>query len=69
MDLGEFAVTNKEAIAARSIRVTVASLIPYETLVKLGNAKFVEGRIGGVEFSLKNTIVVAMHDLADRVPR
>jgi hypothetical protein len=69
MDLGEFAVTNRETIAARSIRVTVGSVIPYETLVKLGNAKLVEGRIGGVEFVLKDKIVVAIHDLAERVPR
>ncbi len=69
MDLGEFPVTNKEAIAARSIRVTVANLIPFETLVKLGNAKLVEARIGGVEFTLKDTIIVAMHDLTERVPR
>lgn len=69
MDLGEFPVTNKEAIAARSIRVTVASLVPFETLVKLGNAKVVEARIGGVEFMVKDKLLVAMHDLVDRVPR
>lgn len=69
LDLGEFPVTNKEAIASRSIRVTVATLIPYETLVRLGNAKIVEGRIGGVEFALKDRIIVAIRDLAERVPR
>lgn len=69
MDLGEFPVTNKEAIAARSIRVTVANLIPFETLVKLGTAKFVEARFGGLEFTLKDRIIVAMHDLTERVPR
>lgn len=68
LDLGEFPVTNKEAIASRSIRVTVATLITYETLVRLGNAKVVEGRFGGVEFALKERIIVALHDLAERVP-
>lgn len=69
IDLGEFQVTGKEAIAAHSIRVTVASLIPFETLVKLGNAKLIEARFGGVEFTLKDKIISAMHDLTDRVPR
>jgi hypothetical protein len=38
MDLGEFPVTNKEAIAARSIRVTVANLnSPVERVMVRGS--------------------------------
>jgi hypothetical protein len=68
LDLGEFAVTNKEAIAAQSVRVTVASLVPFEIISRLGNARLVEGRFGGIEFVLKDRIIVAFRDLADRVP-
>jgi hypothetical protein len=68
-DLGAFQVTGKEAIASRSIRVTTANPIPLDTLIKLGNARVVEARFGGVEFRLKDNIITAIQDLVQRIPK